>query len=71
MKDAPLSTFSIDVDTASYSNVRRMLNGGQLPPRGAVRIEERNATGPRADIDLEIPEDPLRRRPVWIGGPLS
>jgi Ca-activated chloride channel family protein len=38
--DSPLSTFSIDVDTASYSNVRRFLNGGALPPRGAVRIEE-------------------------------
>lgn len=36
----PLSTFSIDVDTASYSNVRRFLNRGQLPPRGAVRVEE-------------------------------
>ena len=36
----PLSTFSIDVDTASYSNVRRFLDGGSLPPRDAVRIEE-------------------------------
>lgn len=36
----PLSTFSIDVDTASYSNVRRLLRSGQLPPNGAVRIEE-------------------------------
>jgi Ca-activated chloride channel family protein len=36
----PLSTFSIDVDTASYANVRRFLNGGQLPPPDAVRIEE-------------------------------
>jgi secreted protein with Ig-like and vWFA domain len=36
----PLSTFSIDVDTASYANVRRMLNNGWLPPAGAVRIEE-------------------------------
>ena len=36
----PLSTFSIDVDTASYSNVRRYLEGGQPPPRDAVRIEE-------------------------------
>ncbi|MET0242962.1 MAG: von Willebrand factor type A domain-containing protein [Flavitalea sp.] len=36
----PLSTFSIDVDAASYSNVRRILNDGQLPPAGAVRIEE-------------------------------
>jgi len=39
-KDTPLSTFSIDVDTASYSNVRRFLTGGQLPPSGAVRVEE-------------------------------
>lgn len=36
----PLSTFSIDVDTASYSNVRRFLQNGTLPPRDAVRIEE-------------------------------
>ncbi len=36
----PLSTFSIDVDKASYSNVRRFLNMGQLPPMDAVRIEE-------------------------------
>jgi Ca-activated chloride channel homolog len=38
--DEPLSTFSIDVDTASYSNVRRFLTGGRLPPADAVRIEE-------------------------------
>jgi Ca-activated chloride channel homolog len=37
---APLSTFSIDVDTASYTNTRRYLNDGQLPPKDAVRIEE-------------------------------
>ncbi|RKD89928.1 vWA domain-containing protein [Mangrovibacterium diazotrophicum] len=36
----PLSTFSIDVDNASYSNVRRYLNQGQLPPKDAVRVEE-------------------------------
>ncbi|MCC6738608.1 MAG: VWA domain-containing protein [Planctomycetia bacterium] len=36
----PLSTFSVDVDTASYANIRRFLAGGQLPPRDAVRIEE-------------------------------
>jgi Ca-activated chloride channel family protein len=36
----PLSTFSIDVDTASYANVRRFLTSGQLPPKDAVRIEE-------------------------------
>jgi Ca-activated chloride channel homolog len=38
--DEPLSTFSIDVDGASYSNVRRFLNNNQLPPDGAVRVEE-------------------------------
>jgi Ca-activated chloride channel family protein len=36
----PLSTFAIDVDAASYSNVRRFINSGQLPPKNAVRIEE-------------------------------
>ncbi|HJW37602.1 MAG TPA: von Willebrand factor type A domain-containing protein [Candidatus Udaeobacter sp.] len=39
-KDNPLSTFSIDVDTASYSNVRRFINEGSLPPKDAVRVEE-------------------------------
>ncbi len=38
--DHPLSTFSVDVDTASYANVRRFLNEGRLPPVDAVRIEE-------------------------------
>jgi len=38
--DQPLSTFSIDVDRASYSNIRRFLNAGQLPPADAVRVEE-------------------------------
>ncbi|MCH5718151.1 VWA domain-containing protein [Niabella hibiscisoli] len=38
--DQPLSTFSVDVDKAAYSNIRRFLNNGQLPPAGAVRIEE-------------------------------
>jgi Ca-activated chloride channel family protein len=36
----PLSTFSIDVDTASYSNIRRFINQGSLPPKDAVRLEE-------------------------------
>ncbi|MEN8256420.1 MAG: VWA domain-containing protein [Thermodesulfobacteriota bacterium] len=36
----PLSTFSIDVDTAAYSNIRRFINQGSMPPVGAVRIEE-------------------------------
>ncbi len=38
--DDPVSTFSIDVDTASYANVRRFLKDGLLPPRDAVRVEE-------------------------------
>jgi Ca-activated chloride channel family protein len=36
----PVSTFSIDVDTGAYANVRRFLNAGRLPPQDAVRIEE-------------------------------
>jgi Ca-activated chloride channel family protein len=57
----PLSTFSIDVDTASYSNVRRFLNGGALPPPDAVRIEELinyfrfDYTRPAKDIAKDAP----------------
>ncbi|SCD20438.1 Secreted protein containing bacterial Ig-like domain and vWFA domain [Proteiniphilum saccharofermentans] len=36
----PLSTFSLDVDVASYANIRRMINQGQMPPKDAVRVEE-------------------------------
>ncbi|MGO1072528.1 vWA domain-containing protein [Lysobacter sp. CA199] len=38
--EQPVSTFSIDVDTGSYANVRRMLAAGELPPKDAVRVEE-------------------------------
>lgn len=38
--EQPVSTFSIDVDTGAYANVRRFLNAGQLPPEDAVRVEE-------------------------------
>jgi len=38
--NTPLSTFSIDVDSASYANLRRFLNANAMPPKGAVRIEE-------------------------------
>ena len=38
--ETPVSTFSIDVDTGAYSNARRFLDQGQLPPSDAVRIEE-------------------------------
>ncbi|TDI45507.1 MAG: DUF3520 domain-containing protein, partial [Acidobacteria bacterium] len=75
----PLSTFSIDVDTASYSNVRRLLNQGVVPPPGAVRIEELinyfNYDYPQPDgnvpfgIGVEISEAPWnpRHRLVRIG----
>lgn len=39
-KTAPLSTFSIDVDNASYTNIRRFINNGQTVPKDAVRVEE-------------------------------
>ena len=70
----PLSTFSIDVDTASYSNVRRFINSGSLPPKDAVRVEEMinyftyDYKQPEADkpfsIDLDAtscPWDPTHR----------
>jgi len=50
----PLSTFSIDVDAASYSNVRRFINNGQRPPKDAVRIEEMINY---FDYDYEQPDD--------------
>jgi len=40
VKNNPLSTFSIDVDNASYSNIRRFINLGEIPPADAIRIEE-------------------------------
>ena len=40
VSEQPVSTFGIDVDTGAYSNVRRFLNGGTLPPQDAVRTEE-------------------------------
>jgi len=62
-REQPLSTFSIDVDTASYANVRRFLAGGRLPPRDAVRIEElvnyfRYAyPQPEGDVPLSVTVD--------------
>ena len=40
VREEPVSTFALDVDTGGYSNVRRFLNNGQLPPKDAVRLEE-------------------------------
>ncbi len=57
---SPLSTFAIDVDNASYSNVRRFINAGQLPPKDAVRIEEMinyfkyDLPGPQGDDPVAI-----------------
>lgn len=66
--DEPMSTFGADVDTGSYTNVRRFLNTGQLPPRDAVRIEEmlnyftydypESKDGPFA-VNYEIAPSPL------------
>ncbi|RYE19009.1 MAG: DUF3520 domain-containing protein, partial [Sphingobacteriales bacterium] len=59
-KANPLSTFSVDVDAASYSNVRRFINGGSLPPADAVRIEEMinyfsyNLAGPKDNAPVAI-----------------
>lgn len=76
----PLSTFSIDVDTASYANVRRFLTQHQLPPADAVRIEELinyfsyNDPAPAGDdqpfaTNLEVAECPWqpRHRLVRVG----
>ncbi len=52
-RDSALSTFSIDVDTASYANVRRFLNDNQRPPANAVRIEELVNYFP---YDYELPD---------------
>lgn len=55
-----LSTFAVDVDAASYSNVRRMINSGQLPPKDAVRVEEMinyfqyNLQGPQNSDPVKI-----------------
>lgn len=71
-RSQPLSTFSIDVDRASYSNVRRFIEMGQLPPKDAVRIEELinyfDYDYPQPDgdtpfsLDTEISEAPWNRR---------
>ena len=57
---APLSTFSVDVDRASYSNVRRFLNQGSLPPKDAVRIEELVNYFPYGDAAPSSRDVPLR-----------
>src|SRR6185503_6276541 len=55
---APRSTFSIDVDHASYSNVRRFLTEGNRPPRDAVRLEELLNYFPY-DLPAPVGDDPV------------
>ncbi|APS37939.1 Ca-activated chloride channel family protein [Salegentibacter agarivorans] len=72
VKTAPLSTFSIDVDRASYSNIRRMINNGQEIPKGAVKIEEMinyfnyNYAGPKDEhpfaIHTEVAKSPWNQQ---------
>ena len=57
---APLSTFSVDVDRASYANVRRFITRGSLPPKDAVRIEELVNYFPYDDPAPSSGETPLR-----------
>jgi Ca-activated chloride channel family protein len=67
----PLSTFSIDVDTASYSNLRRFINNKQIPPKDSVRIEEMlnyftyNYSEPKGkdpfSINLEMTQSPWNK----------
>lgn len=74
--DTPLSTFSIDVDTASYANVRRFLYDGMLPPADAVRIEELinyfnyDYAGPEGDrpfsINTELTAAPWNRENLLL-----
>ena len=66
----PVSTFSIDVDTGAYSNIRRFLNANRLPPRDAVRIEElinyfdydypRASNGTPFSISTEVFDSPFK-----------
>ncbi|MER0440099.1 von Willebrand factor type A domain-containing protein [Emticicia sp. W12TSBA100-4] len=64
-KSSPLTTFSIDVDRAGYSNVRRMLNAGTMPPKDAIRIEEMVNY-----FDYDYPQ-PVKNEPVTINTELS
>lgn len=64
-KNNPLTTFSIDVDRAGYSNLRRMLNAGMMPPKDAIRIEEMINY-----FDYDYPQ-PTNNEPVTINSELS
>jgi Ca-activated chloride channel homolog len=63
--DDPLSTFSVDVDAASYSNIRRFINSNQLPPADAVRVEEMINY-----FRYDYPQ-PLKEAPFYINTEIS
>lgn len=65
----PVSTFSIDVDTASYAFVRRALNGGRLPPKDAVRVEELINYFPYAYPAPETAEVPFKPTMTVVASP--
>ena len=65
VEDEPISTFSIDADGGSYSNVRRFLNNDQIPPSGAIRTEELINYFP-----LNY-EDPTVNEPIALNGEVS
>ncbi|MBW8190478.1 VWA domain-containing protein [Neiella marina] len=70
VSEQPVSTFSADVDTASYANVRRWLEQGQLPPKDAVRTEElinyfHYQYGPASSLDKPIAVDTLLTPSPW------
>jgi Ca-activated chloride channel family protein len=66
---APVSTFSLDVDTSSYSFVRRMIDAGRLPPKGAVRVEELVNYFPYDYAPPSKEEDPFRPTIAVYGCP--
>lgn len=69
--EAPVSTFSIDVDTASYANVRRFLRDGSRPPRDAVRVEEMINYFDYAYPRPESPSQPFRPLVAVTSSPWS
>jgi Ca-activated chloride channel family protein len=64
--EEPVSTFSIDVDTGSYTNVRRYLTAGQLPPQDAVRVEEMINY-----FDYQYPAPATRAKPFEVSTQLA
>ncbi len=64
VSQSPLATFSLDVDTGSYANVRRFLNQGQLPPPDAVRVEEMLNYFPAPQVKKDINTSQAASKPM-------